>query len=105
MLDAHVIYHLYHVTLKDPIERGLKVAKSKTALMDGFSVTLKDPIERGLKDPFVQHLEHSLLAPVTLKDPIERGLKDRKECLLIPYYPCSYTQRPDRKGTERTSSL
>ena len=36
---------------------------------------------------------------VTLKDPIERGLKDRHHRYWLPCI-YSYTQRPDRKGTE-----
>jgi len=39
---------------------------------------------------------------VTLKDPIERGLKDI-EGITITRKVASYTQRPDRKGTERKS--
>ena len=37
------------VTLKDPIERGLKVQLFVYASTDEIIVTLKDPIERGLK--------------------------------------------------------
>ena len=38
------------VTLKDPIERGLKVDLFFVTVANGFyDVTLKDPIERGLK--------------------------------------------------------
>ena len=37
------------VTLKDPIERGLKVYPPTKIAPKVFYVTLKDPIERGLK--------------------------------------------------------
>ncbi len=40
---------LFVVTLKDPIERGLKVYKTLYGLSNEEAVTLKDPIERGLK--------------------------------------------------------
>ena len=38
---------------------------------------------------------------VTLKDPIERGLKDSLLAQFGYNLFCCYTQRPDRKGTER----
>ena len=38
---------------------------------------------------------------VTLKDPIERGLKVLYLLACLKYGFASYTQRPDRKGTER----
>ena len=38
--------------------------------------------------------------PVTLKDPIERGLKVYNG-VTTGLWSISYTQRPDRKGTER----
>ena len=37
------------VTLKDPIERGLKEKSEDSPSRDTITVTLKDPIERGLK--------------------------------------------------------
>ena len=41
-----------------------------------YCVTLKDPIERGLKASAPQGRLRTSQALVTLKDPIERGLKD-----------------------------
>ena len=42
---------MHKVTLKDPIERGLKGGISRTKPeTETELVTLKDPIERGLKD-------------------------------------------------------
>ena len=69
-------------------------------LLSGKShcVTLKDPIERGLK---VKANARALILScgVTLKDPIERGLKVNSDPVLTLSTTC-YTQRPDRKGTE-----
>ena len=62
------------VTLKDPIERGLKGFKWNSGVLEGSFVTLKDPIERGLK-VYQNFFKHFLYFFVTLKDPIERGLK------------------------------
>ena len=88
------------VTLKDPIERGLKVLLPKKVINKLFTVTLKDPIERGLKA-----CDMLLVIPVgtsvTLKDPIERGLKGEYETGCYERTVKGYTQRPDRKGTER----
>ena len=48
----------------------------------------------------------SYLPHVTLKDPIERGLKDCIRCQeFLIFSVFRYTQRPDRKGTERPRSL
>ena len=44
---------------------------------------------------------YTLYYVVTLKDPIERGLKVEKQKTEVPILGKSYTQRPDRKGTER----
>ena len=41
------------------------------------------------------------MSHVTLKDPIERGLKGAGSKPQKQRNPCCYTQRPDRKGTER----
>ena len=68
-------YSQGHVTLKDPIERGLKVKLSKAEISIPAIVTLKDPIERGLKGKIAGNVE---------------------SCAVV-----GYTQRPDRKGTER----
>ena len=69
--------HKNQVTLKDPIERGLKGAGTGFPPAPGYrNVTLKDPIERGLKGILVLALPISAYS-VTLKDPIERGLKEK----------------------------
>ena len=60
------------VTLKDPIERGLKGCNPGGPRKILQGVTLKDPIERGLKARLPGTLNSVLT--VTLKDPIERGL-------------------------------
>ena len=87
------------VTLKDPIERGLKVAlHSRNEFHVIIKVTLKDPIERGLKAGIFS--PKTIIFPVTLKDPIERGLKAIVRSKLPHRYSRCYTQRPDRKGTE-----
>ena len=44
-------------------------------------VTLKDPIERGLKGQAVLYAKKGHTIFVTLKDPIERGLKGSPERL------------------------
>ena len=63
-------------------------------------VTLKDPIERGLKE--MPHGTIKRFTPiVTLKDPIERGLKAYSFIIVLYFILICYTQRPDRKGTER----
>ena len=48
--DCRNTQRLEGVTLKDPIERGLKVSFVDTLTLNSILVTLKDPIERGLKD-------------------------------------------------------
>ena len=88
-----------YVTLKDPIERGLKVINAMARAMLQQHVTLKDPIERGLKGHLNGH-HVPVNQQVTLKDPIERGLKAPPFSYCFPAIS-SYTQRPDRKGTER----
>ena len=98
----HIQLSSRRVTLKDPIERGLKEGCSLAVVPSTMtSVTLKDPIERGLKAS-PSKITFPTLCVVTLKDPIERGLKD----IFTPtnsLFRFSYTQRPDRKGTERLS--
>ena len=114
------------VTLKDPIERGLKgflsgmlsdilyccytqrPDRKGTESSCGVplhkivtSVTLKDPIERGLKGHRPQSPPWPRFLSVTLKDPIERGLKETPFVNLKTDSISRYTQRPDRKGTER----
>ncbi len=50
-----------------------------------YGVTLKDPIERGLKAPFRRFVDqHCIL--VTLKDPIERGLKAVYSAESVKWY-------------------
>ena len=64
-----------NVTLKDPIERGLKAQYGKLSTCAITPVTLKDPIERGLKEYDGMARGNRPAMVVTLKDPIERGLK------------------------------
>ena len=51
--SAFIIVETYYlndwVTLKDPIERGVKVLTTRIFIEKTAKVTLKDPIEMGLK--------------------------------------------------------
>ena len=58
MLDCSSCLALQNVTLKDPIERGLKGYEEKIVAPEGYlRVTLKDPIERGLKGKIAGNVE------------------------------------------------
>ena len=85
------------VTLKDPIERGLKVAlHSRNEFHVIIKVTLKDPIERGLKAGIFS--PKTIIFPVTLKDPIERGLKAIVRSKLPHRYPAVTLKDPIERG-------
>ena len=66
-----------------------------------YVVTLKDPIERGLKAKKMLLLPKKVIN-VTLKDPIERGLKDSPIATYRQKVICVH-QRPDRKGLKVSS--
>ena len=67
------------VTLKDPIERGLKVAQDdKNSCCYGYPGYTQRPDRKGTERIFCFSSGSGGSREVTLKDPIERGLKDEK---------------------------
>ena len=93
------------VTLKDPIERGLKVARAKRWRWCIFLSYTQRPDRKGTERTSEYDILEKVEDYVTLKDPIERGLKDLCRLSVHILHPRGYTQRPDRKGTERCRSL
>ena len=89
------------VTLKDPIERGLKGHIVPAVVQMLFHSYTQRPDRKGTESDAGGSKTMTCYA-VTLKDPIERGLKGaavlKNPILLV----VGYTQRPDRKGTERS---
>ena len=96
-------YILYQSYTQRPDRKGTESNHLHSTHSANPSVTLKDPIERGLKDQRTLLPDNNVAVGVTLKDPIERGLKDEICKLTIENTNYSYTQRPDRKGTGKIS--
>ena len=88
------------VTLKDPIERGLKATVEIHLFTPQSMSYTQRPDRKGTERNSLFATSRSSILSVTLKDPIERGLKVRCLRVLRRLILTSYTQRPDRKGTE-----